>query len=359
MRLAVRALIASAAIALLAPAGASATGGGGGGFSFGVAAGEVNSHSAVLWARANRPGFVFFKVAKDPGFNRVVRFGFSYASSFNDLTVQRKVHFLASDTRYWYRFKRFSGDASAIGSFRTAPRPTDNATIRFAWTGDYDATPAVGQTQPFWNNFEIFRRMQAENNHFNIGLGDTIYSDSEVPGRLNPVALTVAAEVGQVQDQPRAGEAVEPARVDRLLLALGRPRVHQRLLAPRERLLDRARSTGEVLYQRGVKAFTDYAPVEYSSKDGIYRTKRWGKNLELFFLDQRSFRSAKASANPACTNPESGEAGHRPHRATGAARLLRAAGAFALGAGLTGLPGGDPRPAADLPRRAPAAEVLP
>ena len=40
-------------------------------------------------------------------------------------------------------------------------------------------------------------------------------------------------------------------------------------------------------------AFRDYAPVSYSSRDGLYRTFRWGKHLELFFLDERSFRSAK------------------------------------------------------------------
>src|SRR5262249_954077 len=44
-----------------------------------------------------------------------------------------------------------------------------------------------------------------------------------------------------------------------------------------------------------------------SNKNGIYRTARWGKNLELFFLDERSFRSAKASANHACDNPQTGE----------------------------------------------------
>ena len=33
--------------------------------------------------------------------------------------------------------------------------------------------------------------MKAERNAFNVMLGDTIYSDSEVPGRLNPIALSV------------------------------------------------------------------------------------------------------------------------------------------------------------------------
>jgi phosphodiesterase/alkaline phosphatase D-like protein len=31
-----------------------------------------------------------------------------------------------------------------------------------------------------------------------------------------------------------------------------------------------------------------------SSATGLYRTFRWGRNLELFFLEERSFRSAKA-----------------------------------------------------------------
>ena len=35
--------------------------------------------------------------------------------------------------------------------------------------------------------------MRAEGNDFNLHLGDTMYSDSEIPGRLEPVALTVPA----------------------------------------------------------------------------------------------------------------------------------------------------------------------
>ena len=49
--------------------------------------------------------------------------------------------------------------------------------------------------------------------------------------------------------------------------------------------------SGEKLYKNGVQAFTDYNPVTYNKKTGIYRSVRWGKNLEIFFLDERSFRS--------------------------------------------------------------------
>jgi phosphodiesterase/alkaline phosphatase D-like protein len=64
---------------------------------------------------------------------------------------------------------------------------------------------------------------------------------------------------------------------------------------------------GRKLYDRGVRAFTDYNPITYSKRNGIYRSVRWGKNLEIFFLDERSFRSRNADTNGACDNPQTGE----------------------------------------------------
>ena len=73
-----------------------------------------------------------------------------------------------------------------------------------------------------------------------------------------------------------------------------------------------------------MKAFTDFAPVDYSSGNGLYRTRQWGKNLELFFLDERSFRSAKASKDGVCDNPQTGQ----PDLAPTAPQAVR--NAFAL-----------------------------
>ena len=296
MRRLVRALMASAVIALLAAPAA-----GGASFSFGVAAGEVTPNSAVLWARADQPGQTTLEVATDNGFARVVRSFKVDASADTDLTVQRRVEGLKSGTRYWYRFTG-AGATSKVGTFVTAPKQNDDAAIRFAWTGDYDATPAVGQTQPFWNNFDIFKRMQEEGNNFNVALGDTIYSDSEVPGRLNPVALTVAQKwakykvnLGQAKLADLRGAAGFYSQWDD----------HEFIndFSRFENVFSSGTINGQQLYQNGSKAFTDYAPVDFSSKDGLYRTRQWGDNLELFFLDERSFRSAKASANGVCDNP--------------------------------------------------------
>jgi len=49
-------------------------------------------------------------------------------------------------------------------------------------------------------------------------------------------------------------------------------------------------------------------PVTFSPANGIYRSFRWGRNLEVFFLDERSFRSAEANATNVCDNPDT----HQP-----------------------------------------------
>jgi alkaline phosphatase D len=292
-----RALLASAGIALLSASAASADS-----FSLGVAAGDVTANSAVLWARADQPGGTRLEVASDEDFTHVVRSLKVEATPANDLTVQRRVDELQSSTRYWYRFTS-GAVASDVGTFVTAPKSNDDATIKFAWTGDYDAEPPIGGTEPFWNDFGVFGSMEAEENDFNIGLGDTIYSDSEVPGKLNPVALTVEQKWAKYElnlgEEPLAdlrGAAGFYSHWDD----------HEFIndFSPFESIFSSGTIDGQVLYERGVKAFTDYAPVDFSSGDGLYRTRRWGKNLELFFLDERSFRSAKASKDGVCDNPQ-------------------------------------------------------
>ena len=61
-------------------------------------------------------------------------------------------------------------------------------TIRFAFSGDETGSPARGRPTPSGGTSRPSASMVAENNHFNIDFGDTIYSDPEVPGA--PTALT-------------------------------------------------------------------------------------------------------------------------------------------------------------------------
>ena len=124
--------------------------------------------------------------------------------------------------------------------------------------------------------------MAAERNHFNINLGDTIYSDSEVGGV--PAALTVPAKWAKYRRNLSFGHLRNLRRGTGPLQPLGRSRVHQRL---------HARGAPQADLPRRCSRFHGLRPRDVSSRNGLYRTFRWGKHLELFFLDERSFRSAK------------------------------------------------------------------
>jgi len=283
------------------------------GFKFGVSSGDVRTNSAILWARANKPGKALVQVVQRGSFGGcdiahapkrlVVK-----ARKSNDLTVQAKVGGLEPGRTYKYRWCMSGGRRSAIGRFDTAPTPGQAKTIRFSIAGDQDAAPLPGTKTPYWNKFGVWRQVKKENNNFNVLLGDTIYSDSEVPGvgGVSGTAITVPQKwakyrmnLGQKPWANIRGATSYYAHWD-----------------DHEFINDFARSqnvfpeeggnvefSGQQLYKNGVKAFRNYNPITYSAKKGIYRTFRWGKNLQLFFLDERSFRSAKADYGGQCDNP--------------------------------------------------------
>jgi alkaline phosphatase D len=263
-------------------------------FRYGVAAGEITIHSAKLWTRANHAGAVTLEVAREVRFAHLAAQRKPVASTATDLTVQAVVKGLEANTAYVYRFRQ-GKTVSRVGRFRTAPEATQDAPVRFAISGDADATPAAPSAGPFFNHFEVYARMAGEANAFNINLGDTIYSDSGVGA--TPPALTL--------DQKWA-----KYRLNLSVPALTQLRATAGLYShwdDHEFVNDFTRAEhGEELYRAGVKAFGDYTPVTYNSDDGLFRSFRWGKNLELFFLDERSFRSAKASAVGTCNVPGGG-----------------------------------------------------
>ncbi|HYO94520.1 MAG TPA: alkaline phosphatase D family protein [Polyangiaceae bacterium] len=229
--------------------------------------------------------------------------------------MQGRIRGLGAGRTYRYRFLRGTA-RSDVGSFRTAPSSRADATVEFAWTGDTDFQRAAGQSTPFWNNGEVFRRMRSERNHFNIHLGDTIYSDTEVPPPTPqqpfPVALTVRDKWGKYK-QNLNNRNLRSLRGAAGFYSHWDDHEFINDFSQRENTFANAISgitetiDGPTLYRRGVKAFTDYSPVTYSRANGIYRSVRWGRNLELFFLDERSFRDAKADEGGVCNNPETGE----------------------------------------------------
>ncbi len=169
----------------------------------GVTAADVTSSSAILWAHADKQGTTYLQLTSKGGFgacdadHSVAKVK---ASKDNDLTVQTKVKKLDADTDYQYRWCTPKGGKSDKGKFTTAPKPKANETIRFALTGDQDARPARAGRRRTSATSRSGTAIRKQKNDFNVLMGDTIYSDTAVPGyTLNDIAITVAGEVGRLQ----------------------------------------------------------------------------------------------------------------------------------------------------------------
>ncbi len=268
--------------ALALPAAASAKGP----FIDGVTAGEITSNSAIVWGQAKKAG----KVKADLAHGHRTTAATLKASAGNDFTVQKKFKGLKPGTKYSYKFcsKKKCSDK---GHFVTAPKASQSKTIHFAYSGDESGVAAAGDKKPYWGSFKAFKSMAAEGNDFNIDFGDTIYSDPEVPGAQT--ATTVKQKWGMYRKKLAVPNQVKIREATGLYNHWD----------DHEFINDFTKAeNGNAIYKAGVQAFRDYEPVTYTSKNGIYRTFRWGKNLQVFFLDERSFRSAKASANNVCDN---------------------------------------------------------
>ena len=292
-----RTLIACAALGALAlPTAASAEPKA---FPLGVTAGDVTATSAMLWTRPAQAGPLVLRLSRvsrltgcsaqsRPGGPRVFRRSLTASASTDD-TVRTTVRGLHPGTRYFYRFCQ--GSASRLGRFVTAPRRSADVPIRFGLTGDADGTIDPATNAPAYNRFETYREMAGERNDFNVNLGDVMYSDSAVAGV--PPALSLQDKWAKY----RLNFSYPNLRRLRGTAALYSQWDDHEFIDDFS-----VQQHGQALFNAGAKAFLDYNPARFRPGVGLFRTFRWGRNVELFFLDERAFRSANASTNPACRN---------------------------------------------------------
>ncbi|MGE6738193.1 alkaline phosphatase D family protein, partial [Streptomyces sp. NPDC059900] len=151
-------------------------------FTLGVASGDPQPHSVVLWTRLAPEPFaaeqrlpevveVEWVVAKDARLRRVVARGTAPASATLGHSVHVPVSGLAPGRHYWYAFKAL-GRTSRVGRTKTAPRG------RVA-----KVTFAAANCQAFHDGFYAAHRgIARENVDFVMHLGDYIYEHGQVGG---------------------------------------------------------------------------------------------------------------------------------------------------------------------------------
>lgn len=93
-------------------------------FAHGVASGDPLARQVMLWTRISgateSSARVFWELAQDADFRRVVRSGLLRTGAASDFTVKVDATGLTPDSRYFYRFT-YNGQRSPVGRTRTLP----------------------------------------------------------------------------------------------------------------------------------------------------------------------------------------------------------------------------------------------
>ncbi len=183
----------------------------------GVASGDPDQHSVILWTRRPFPARsraeLTVEVALDDGFRRVVATARAPVLAEADWTCRALVGGLKPATVYWYRFTDDAGEGSRIGRTITAPLPDDTRTVRFAFVSCQSVNEGAQNA---------YRRMIWEDERaapdlrlgFVLHLGDFIYEVVEYPDEVAHRYDRTVYDIGRVPDARKVLNFHVPTTVD-------------------------------------------------------------------------------------------------------------------------------------------------
>lgn len=257
-------------------------------FPYGVASGDVRETSAVVWTRPSRMAPVTLEVSTDSQFRSLVFHRTVTPGPDRDLAVKVLATGLAPGTRYHYRFRAGLGAYSPTGTFATPPGPDASTDLVFAYSACSDGTHVNGVPAL---SLGLLDAVAADRPDLFVHLGDNIYPDSSLVPR--PVFTLAAYRAKYLENRSIAAFRNLTASMP-MIVTWDDHEVENDY--DRETVDPRRRAEGH-------RAFMEYSPIAEQPGGRIYRKFRWGRDVELFVLDGRSYRSRQVSKTPACDNP--------------------------------------------------------
>jgi len=265
----------------------------------GVASGEVTSSSAIVWSRSDRDARMHVAVeTAEQTLHATVLVG-----AERDFTGKVTVSGLSAGTRHRYTvWFTEPGDRSELpaegaleGTFLTAPAASDARAVRFAWGGDLGGQNVCRDAR---EGYPIFSPLKAGSYDFFVALGDMIYSDDpcEAVGKFGnaqvPLATRQSATLGDYHAHWRYNRDDATYRAflaSTSYFSLWDDHEIVNDWGPKTDLRDQPPyASGVHLMPIGERALLDYNPIADGEK--LERPRRWGKHVELFFIDNRRYR---------------------------------------------------------------------
>ncbi|MCX6388270.1 MAG: alkaline phosphatase D family protein [Solirubrobacterales bacterium] len=277
----------------------------GGTFPDGIAAGDPTPDGITLWSRVEGVGgngSVLLEVATDSKFKKVVKSSLVPADPAKLFTVKARVVGLKAHTQYYYRFATKTKN-SAVGKFRTALPASSTSAVKFA----YFSCQEFG-----YGYFNAHALMAKDDVDFVINLGDFVYEDV---GYNTPLAVRKENNPGsEALSGPTTYEGYakryQRYRTDKDLQAMQASHAMISTWDDHEVMNDyaggaaanggNASRTQLPSYigwsdERKVAAYNawfDNMPTfpQVTGGTKLYHKAKFGKNLELFVLDERQYR---------------------------------------------------------------------
>ncbi|HEU4877796.1 MAG TPA: alkaline phosphatase D family protein [Sphingomicrobium sp.] len=183
----------------------------------GVASGDPDPHSIILWTRRPYDGggrrLLTVELAEDEAFKRVVAHARTRVAADSDWTARVLVGGLKPAHRYWYRFTDAEGNGSRIGRTVTAPLPNDPRTVNFAFVSCQSVNE--GKLNGYRRMiFEDERAVPAEQLGFVLHLGDFIYEVVQYPEEGKTRYDRTIYEVARIPGGGATGKLHYPLTVD-------------------------------------------------------------------------------------------------------------------------------------------------
>ena len=278
----------------------------------GFAVGDVSANAAIVWTRLPSG---HGRLELDEGGGQVRQVALR-ARAEDDFTVQVELKELHGARRYDLRIVALDAAGKVLetrsGELRTAPEPAAQVPFSFVMSGDLGGQ---GYCRHPEQGYAIFRAMRALDPDFFVANGDLIYADSVCPpqnpdGRANLVSsyLDVSDKKLDWRDEAATFEAFAAHwRYNRADLPYQDFLAHSTLYTQwddhevindfgslwKEWPLDPGRPGYPQMVAQGTRALFLYNPIRRHPEEPnrLYRSFVWGRDLELFLVDARSYRS--------------------------------------------------------------------
>jgi alkaline phosphatase D len=290
----------------------------------GVQSGDVGPEGGVIWSRADRPSQMLVEVATTESFSNARALPAVAALPESDFTAKMLLENLPSGQDIFYRVKfrdlshpEISSEA-VTGRFRTAP--ADRRDVSFVWGGD-----VAGQgwgINPDDGGMVSFATMRKHRPDFLIHSGDTIYADGIISAEVKlrdgkiwkNLTIPEKAKVAETTEEFRAAHKYN--LLDENLRAFNAEvpifvqwddhEVTNNWSASKELPAVYKVRDIHLLAARAARAFHDMYPMRESIVEPgrVYRALGYGPHLDVFVLDERSYRGPNGPNLQATYGPD-------------------------------------------------------